>query len=123
MNGVCWPLDKKGFTLIEMLIVLTLFFIIVSIFPVLLKTVSNGSHVQTVSSQQVTTFFNHLAHDVREAVKVEVVDNGVVITKSNGDKFRVEMLSSNQIRRTRNGEGMFSFLNKLHYFLVLLHSR
>ncbi|WP_332697915.1 competence type IV pilus minor pilin ComGF [Halalkalibacter lacteus] len=116
MNVVCWLRNKKGFTLIEMLIVLSLFFVIVSFFPMLMKTVSSGYQIQMVSSQQVTTFFNHLAHDIREAVKVEVDENGLVLTKSNEDKFRIELLPSNQIRRTRNGQGHVLLLEQVTIF-------
>jgi competence protein ComGF len=116
MNVVCWLRNKKGFTLLEMLIVLSLFLIIVAVFPLIMKTLVSGYHVEMIASQQVTIFFNHLARDIREAVEVDGDNNGLTLTKSNEDKFRIELLPSKQIRRTRNGEGHVLLLEQVTTF-------
>ncbi|MDT8863031.1 ComGF family competence protein [Alkalihalobacillus sp. MEB130] len=105
MNAAYILRTEKGFTLIELLISLSIFLLIVSIFPNMILTRTSGFYTDTISSQQVMTFFNQLAHDSRGSVQAEIKEGALYFTMSNNDRIKIELLATHQMRRTRNNEG------------------
>lgn len=116
MNIACWRRDERGFTLIEMLLVLSISLLLLFLFPSLMKTIATGHDLEHDSSEDVTVFFNHLVRDVREAVAVEVGPDRLHIDKGNGQHYLIERMSSKQIRRLRNGAGHVLMLEQVESF-------
>ncbi len=116
MNIVCWQRGERGFTLIEMLLVLSFLLLLLFFFPSLMKTVVTGYEFGQDPSRDVTVFFNHLSIDVREAIEVETGPNSLIINKGPRELYLVELISSKQIRRLRNGAGHVLMLEQVESF-------
>ncbi|KHF38083.1 competence type IV pilus minor pilin ComGF [Halalkalibacter okhensis] len=105
MNVVSMLRNERGFSLMELLMALAIFIIIASLLPKLILIRSHGYYTNVISTQQVMTFFNQLAHEVRESKKGEVIEGTLRLTKYNEDIVDIEVLQSKQIRSRKNKEG------------------
>ncbi|WP_227938534.1 ComGF family competence protein [Alkalihalobacillus deserti] len=116
MNIAYWLRIEKGFTLIEILLVLSLFLLIVSFFSTFVLTVTKGYQTDKITFQQVTMFFNQISQDFRVTSNVEV-GQGILILRSEEEKdIEIRLLSSGQVRRTRDGEGNVLLLEEVDTF-------
>ncbi|WP_062048157.1 prepilin-type N-terminal cleavage/methylation domain-containing protein [Bacillus sp. JCM 19034] len=72
---------NSGFTFFEMLIVITVLFVIVTLIPMIMKQAINNVKFDVVSDQEVTVFFQYLARDMREAKQYELDGNAILLKK------------------------------------------
>ncbi len=114
MNTVYWRTDERGFTLIEMLLALSISLLIMLLLPSLVKTIGSGHEIGRDFSRDVSLFFNHLSCDVREAQTVETGVNMLFIDKGSRGRYSIELTSSNQLRRTLNRAGHVLLLEDVH---------
>lgn len=113
MNAVCSRKDERGFTLLEMLVSLSLLIVVVSLFPSFLRTMTESDE----ATLQTAVFFNHLARDIREAHEVAIGLESIEVTKKNGDRYLIERVArTNQIRRMRNRQGHVLMLDDVRSF-------
>ncbi|WP_198510234.1 competence type IV pilus minor pilin ComGF [Bacillus solitudinis] len=108
--------DEKGFTLLESLLALTIFLMIVSLFPLVMKTVQTSLLSSSTSNLESTIFFNQLAHEVKESIHLSSYDQTLKLEKGNGDVITIERISSGVIRRLRNGTGHVQMLSEVKEF-------
>ena len=116
MNIVCWVRVEKGFTLLEVLLVLSLSLLVVSFFTPLLFTVTKGYQVERVTFQQVTMFFNHLTQDMKLATEVEVAQGALILRREEEKDIEIRLLASGKVRRTSDGEGNVFLLEGVDSF-------
>ncbi len=123
MNGVSLLRNEKGFSMIELLIALVIFLIIVSMFPKIMLVRTSGYYTNTISPQQVMTFFNQLAHEIRIASKGEVIEGTLRLTRFNGDLIDIELLESKQLRSRKNKEGHNLLIEQVKAFSCSVSER
>ncbi|MFC0561651.1 ComGF family competence protein [Halalkalibacter alkalisediminis] len=116
MNIVCWLRIKKGFTLIEVLLVLSLFLLVVSFFTPFFLTVTTGYQVEKVTFQQVTMFYNHISQDIKLASDVKVEQGSLILRREEEKNIEIRLLPSGQVRRTSDGEGNVLLLEDVQTF-------
>ncbi|MET3507009.1 competence protein ComGF [Halalkalibacter oceani] len=116
MKNVFTPHDEKGFTLLEMLLVLSLILLLLSLFPLMMNVNLSASKVFPGQDQEVTMFFNHLSKDIREATEVVGGRNQLLIEKGGNESLFIELMPSQQIRRLRNGLGHVLLLERVRSF-------
>lgn len=116
MNTVYWRSNERGFTLIEMLLALSISLLIVLLLPSLVKTIGSGHELERDFSRDVSLFLNHLSRDVREAQTVETGVNMLLIDKGSRGRYLIELTPSNQIRRTLNRAGHVLHLENVYSF-------
>lgn len=116
MKNVFTPRDEKGFTLLEMLLVLSLILLLLSLFPLIMNVNLSASKVIPGQEQDVTMFFNHLSKDIREATEVVGGRNQLLIEKGRNESLFIELMPSQQIRRQRNGLGHVLLLERVQSF-------
>ncbi|NEU29633.1 ComGF family competence protein [bacterium LRH843] len=115
MNTAYWHRNERGFTLIEMLLVLSILLLLVSFFPAFMKIIVTGHELENDSD--IMVFFNHLARDVREAKVVETGNRMILVRMSEKERYLTELIpSTNQIRRLRNGVGHVLLLERVKSF-------
>jgi competence protein ComGF len=105
-NGLRMVIENnKGYTLLEMLIVLSLFLMISSFFPllfsVLSKWIDQPSSLHPFEWEVATA---QIAMDVREAKKIVILEGMMTLEGFNQDVISYE-LYENMLRRTVNGTG------------------
>lgn len=121
MNGVYWRENEYGFTMLEMLITLSITLIVLSLLPPLLSTVKT-SYTNVSTDIQMTVFFNHLTRDIREAQIVHIDDGALDLIKGDGERYRIERVSgTSQMRRLREGTGHVLLLDRVHSFTCTSH--
>lgn len=116
MNIASLLQSERAFTLIEMLLVLSILLLLLAFFPSLMSVVVTGHQLKDQSSQDMTIFFNHLARDVKEAREIETGYDFIQIEKGDGDRYVIERISSNKLRRQRNYAGHVLLLEDVRSF-------
>ncbi|MBP3952342.1 competence type IV pilus minor pilin ComGF [Bacillus suaedae] len=116
MKNACLQLDRKAFTLIELLIVLSILLLILSILPPMIQTVATGLQTGSTSPRELTVFFSHLSDEVRESSFIDLRPGKLILHKADGDRITIELYSSTKIRRTVNGAGHVLMLEGVKTF-------
>ncbi|GAE28442.1 hypothetical protein JCM9140_4667 [Halalkalibacter wakoensis JCM 9140] len=116
-------LGHKGFSLVELLMALSIFLVLVSFFPTLTLIRTNGYQTDPTSSQQVMTFFNQLAHDVRESDDARLNEGRLQLVHYTDDVLEIELMPSKQLRRTRNREGHNLLLENVKSFSCQIENK
>lgn len=117
MNIVYWLQNERGFTLIEMLLVLSLSLILLSFVPTFMKTIVTGHQIKEASSEELLVFFNYLSRDIKEASDVTFDQEKILLNKGLSDQYVIERVSTTgQIRRLRNGVGHVLLLDQAESF-------
>jgi competence protein ComGF len=115
--------SEKGFTFIEILLVLSLLFLLISFFSNLIMAITNGYHAERVASQQVTMFFNQVAQDARGASDVRIGQSSLVLKRIGQKDIEIKLLESGQVRRTSDGEGNVLLHQHVEHFSCSLFKK
>lgn len=95
--------QSKGFTLLEVLVTLSIFLIVASVIPHFFNVIkqSEPKHLQRM---EVSLFFQQLANDIQQAATISVVNNTLYLEK-NKDETVTYGYFTNRIRRQINNKG------------------
>ncbi|WP_216831711.1 competence type IV pilus minor pilin ComGF [Alkalihalobacterium elongatum] len=103
-------MNERGFTLIEVILTLTILIILVSLFPLIVRIIpvitppTEQPHIM-----QVELFFNQFSMEIREAREIHVMGGRLLLYKSNGSVVSIERFGT-IVRRRVNGLGHDVFL-------------
>ena len=103
----------SGFTLVEVLVAFSFLLIIISLFPLMIKSIPiiKNSNVD-LRPFEIQIFFNQLSMEVREAKEISINGTTLVLVKSDGTQITVEKYQD-KVRRRVNGVGHDLFLQRI----------
>ncbi|MGO4887138.1 competence type IV pilus minor pilin ComGF [Anaerobacillus sp. MEB173] len=93
--------NQRGFTLIEAVIALSIFLVVVSLFPLFVSALQHQE--KKVHILEVSLFFNQLAMEVRETSRITTA-NGTLFLQIRGQEVSYSRHGA-RIRRQVNGGG------------------
>ncbi|WP_059103249.1 competence type IV pilus minor pilin ComGF [Shouchella shacheensis] len=108
--------DERGFTLLEQLVALAIFFLIVAVVPQLLKAVPHSLQAGQVHQQDVQMFFNHIAKEAKEAELVVWRGEGLQVHETSDSVISYEIRRAGTIQRFRNRAGHVPVLEGVERF-------
>ncbi|AXF54759.1 prepilin-type N-terminal cleavage/methylation domain-containing protein [Salicibibacter kimchii] len=95
--------NDRGFTLLEMVIAMFMFFAVVAVVPILLQTANPPSSELSRDDQEIQTWFQEISKEAKYARDFAVEQNRLIITDIDGVERSFRKSGSNLIRSGRTG--------------------
>ncbi|WP_160112348.1 competence type IV pilus minor pilin ComGF [Salicibibacter kimchii] len=96
-------MNDRGFTLLEMVIAMFMFFAVVAVVPILLQTANPPSSELSRDDQEIQTWFQEISKEAKYARDFAVEQNRLIITDIDGVERSFRKSGSNLIRSGRTG--------------------
>jgi competence protein ComGF len=111
-------LNKKGFTMIEVILVLCILTVIASLLPLVIRSISPPKET-SVNPHELALFFQQIGAEIRGAKSAQVQSNNLYLLLPSGSLISYEQ-AGNKIIRKVDGEGYELVLQNVSVFESLL---
>ncbi|QDI89838.1 prepilin-type N-terminal cleavage/methylation domain-containing protein [Salicibibacter halophilus] len=95
--------NDRGFTLLEMVIAMFIFFAVIAVIPILLQTANPPASDLSRNDQEIHTWFQEISKEAQYARDYAVEQNRLIITDIDGVERTYRRSGSNLIRSGRSG--------------------
>ncbi|QQK79745.1 prepilin-type N-terminal cleavage/methylation domain-containing protein [Salicibibacter cibi] len=111
--------NDRGFTLLEMVIAMFLFFIVIAVVPVFLQTATSPGSDLSRNDQEIQTWFQEISKETKYARGYAVEQNRLIITDIDGVERSYRRSGSSLIRSGRiGGHSVLQNIDGFHAQLV-----
>jgi competence protein ComGF len=107
-------MNRKGFTLLEVILVLSILSVIASLFPTVIKTISPPKHTG-IHPHELAIFFQQIGSEIKGSKSAEVKESSLFLLLPSGTVISYEQ-SGNKLIRKVNGTGYELVLQNVFVF-------
>ncbi|QQK75892.1 prepilin-type N-terminal cleavage/methylation domain-containing protein [Salicibibacter cibarius] len=97
------PVNDRGFTLLEMVIAMFMFFAVIAVVPIFLQTVTSPGSDLSRNDQEIQTWFQEISKEAKYARDYAVEQNRLIITDIDGVERGYRRSGGNLIRSGKSG--------------------
>ncbi|MCM3489049.1 prepilin-type N-terminal cleavage/methylation domain-containing protein [Alkalihalophilus marmarensis] len=108
--------NEQGFTLLEILLVLSILGVLVFVFPTIMGVIQHTKNHDTHEKLEMMVFFNQLTDEVKESRTIRIEGREVVLIKGDDTEVSYRQLDTGQIRRFSNNSGYVPMLYNVQSF-------